>query len=133
MLSGISIEGMAVGCLDTATSMDRCKEVFEEGYDPPSPDPEPVAVPSCEKTADCDSGATCCVYNYQYSHADLDITGMGVGCLSDYFEWDCLEEFVKEDIVPPSPEPVGPTAPVCENGTSDCEEGTCCYYSYTDL
>lgn len=113
--------------------MDKCREVFEEGYDPPGPDPEPVVAPTCEKTADCGSGETCCVYNYQFSRAGFDITGMGVGCLSDYYEWDCLEEFAVEDIVPPAPEPVGPTAPDCPNGTSDCDEGTCCYYSYTDL
>ena len=60
-LDGASFEGLDLGCF--AVGDDLCMEEFET-VDPPSPGPEPVVAPSCEKTADCDSGETCCVYTY---------------------------------------------------------------------
>lgn len=99
--------------------MDRCTEVYEEAT-PPGPDPKPVEAPACNKTADCeDAGSTCCVYNYEYHQGGFDVKGMAVGCLSDYFEWDCLEEFATEDPLPPAP--IGPTAPPCGK-QEDCDE-----------
>lgn len=111
-LSTANYEGLDLGCF--ASGDEQCMEVFEK-VDPPGPEPVPVVAPACNKTADCEEAdAKCCVYNYHWTHGGYDFKGMGVGCLNEYFQWECLEEFeVVDPPGPTPPEPHGPTEPPC--------------------